>query len=167
MKKTLIIGLISLFAFTAKAQMGKFETLYMYNFTKMIEWPANKKSGSFIIGIVGKGDVNKYAKTMLNGKMVGSQKIVVKEFSSVSAASGCHILFLTSSKLSEFSSALSKAKSMNALLITDKSGYGKKGAAINFLMVGSKLNFEINNTTINASKLKASSKLAQLGKKVG
>jgi hypothetical protein len=56
---------------------------------------------------------------------------------------------------------------MNALLVTDKSGYGRKGAAINFLMVGSKLNFEINNATINASKLKASSKLAQLGKKVG
>ena len=167
MKKTLIIGLISLFAFTANAQMGKFETLYMYNFTKMIEWPANKKSGNFIIGIVGKGDVNKYAATMLNGKMVGSQKIVVKEFSSASAASGCHILFLTSSKLSDFSTALSKAKSMNALLITDKAGYGKKGAAINFLMAGSKLNFEINNATINASKLKASSKLGQLGKKVG
>jgi hypothetical protein len=75
--------------------MGKFETLYLYNFTKMIEWPSNKKSGDFVIGIVGKGDVNKYASAMLNGKMVGSQKIVVKEFSSVSAASGCHVLFLT------------------------------------------------------------------------
>lgn len=166
MKKTLVIGLISLFAFTANAQMGKFETLYMYNFTKMVEWPTNKKSGDFVIGIVGKGDVNKYA-TMLNGKLVGSQKIVVKEFSSTSSASGCHILFLTTSKLGEFSAALAKSKSMNALLVTDKSGYGKKGAAINFLMLGAKLNFEINKSTMNASNLKSSSKLEQLGKVVG
>jgi len=167
MKKTLVIGLISLFAFAAKAQVGLAQTKYLYQFTLMIEWPASKKAGNFVIGIVGKGDINSHAVSMLNGKSVGSQKVVVKEFSSVAAASGCNVLFLTSSKVSQFSEALSKSKSMNALLVTAKTGYGKKGSAINFFMVGSKLRFELNKGSMQACKLKASSKLEQLGKSVG
>lgn len=167
MKKLLIIALVTAFGFTANAQIGKFETLYIYNFTKMIEWPANKKSGDFVIGIVGKGDINEHAAAMLNGKTVGTQTIVVKEFSSVSGVNDCHILFLTDSKLGEFATALTKASAVNALLITDKDGYGRRGAAINFLMIGGKLNFEINKGTMNAAKLKSSSKLEELGKVVG
>jgi hypothetical protein len=49
----------------------------IYRFTKYIDWPANKKSGDFIIGIVGDSPLYDDLKSFIGNKTVGSQKIVV------------------------------------------------------------------------------------------
>ena len=157
-----LLGFSNLFAQEAKVQSG-----LIYHFTKYIQWPANKKSGDFVIGVVGDAELKKMLSVVASAKTVGTQKIVVKSFSSPAECSGCHIIFLSSGKSGQFDAAKSSAKSNKALLITEKSGLGTKGAGINFTNSGGKMSFELNESATNGCGLKVSAKLAALGKKVG
>src|SRR5688572_27340536 len=67
----------------------------IYHFTKYINWPANKKSGDFIIGITGESDLYDELKSSTAGKTVNGQKIVIRHFSPSSSSFNCHILFVT------------------------------------------------------------------------
>src|SRR6185503_208611 len=52
----------------------------VYHFTKYINWPEDKKTGDFIIGIVGDSPLYEELKSFVANKMAGNQKIVVKKF---------------------------------------------------------------------------------------
>jgi len=167
MKRFLVLSLIVFSSLLVNAQNGKYQSAFIYQFTNFIEWPANKKSGDFVIGVVGSSDVSSFLEVLAQSRTVGAQKIVVKKLNSADEASNCHIIFLSDNKSSEFDEALNKAKSSNALLITEKDGLGRKGSGINFIMKDGKLNFELNKSSMSKSGLKISSKLEALGVVVG
>ena len=164
MKKYLFLPILLLFTFYAVGQeQSQVQSAYIYHFTKYMEWPAAKQSGDFVIGVIGDSPITPYLKSLAASKKAGMQSILIKEFSAVSKVTNCHILFLSSKKSYELLSAIIKGKELSALIITAKAGYGKKGAGINFVTVGGKSRFEINESSIAASNVKVSAKLIQMG----
>ena len=73
---------------------------------------------------------------------------------------------MSDASLGQFESAKTVSKNKNALLVTSKDGYAKRGAGINFVVVGGKPKFEINESKIAASSIKVGAKLVQIGIKV-
>jgi hypothetical protein len=131
-----------------------------------MEWPANKQSGDFIIGIVGDSPIESYLNAMAATKKAGTQKIVIKRFSSAAAITNCHMVYLPANKSSQLSTVIAKAKEYQALVITEKAGLGSKGAGINFVTKDGKARFEINQNSISKNNIKVSAKLVQMGIKV-
>lgn len=156
-----VISIIFLNHFV-QAQDYRVHSGFMYHFTKYIEWPAAKKSGDFVIGVVGNAAIIDPLNAMASAKTVGTQKIIIKRFSNVASVSDCHILFLSDDKTDEIEEASSKAKSKNILLVSEGNGLAKKGSSINFLIVDGKLKFELNKKTIQDTGLKVSSELLGL-----
>lgn len=168
MKKiSLLIAISFLLNIAAWAQEAQFKSVFMYNFTKYVEWPASKKSGDFIIAVIGKDDVTPFLDAVAKSKLAGNQKIVVKQCNSAAEAAGSHMVFLSGSKSNDFESVAAVAKSSNALLVTDKSGLGRRGAGINFINEGGKIRFEVNKSAMEGSGLKVSNDLLKLGTVVG
>ncbi len=66
----------------------------IYRFTKYVDWPDSKKSGDFIIGVIGDSPLFDALNTFINNKTVGSQKIVLKRFSRSEVSYNCHLLFI-------------------------------------------------------------------------
>ena len=57
----------------------KIKAVFLYNFTKYFEWPDNKKTGNFIIYVVGKNEnVIAELKGLATKKKVGNQDIEIK-----------------------------------------------------------------------------------------
>ena len=164
----ILLFLSSLFILTNvfSQQQSQVQSAYIYNFTKYMQWPSNKQSGEFIIAVVGSSPITANLKILAATKKVGTQSIVVKEYNSVSQINSCHIIVLVPSKSNEISAAIAKAQSSNALLITDKPGLGKKGAGMNFILIGGKERFEINQSAIDKCKIKINPKLTSFGIKV-
>ena len=104
----------------------------------------------------------KYATALAATKKLGSRKIVVKEYSSASAAGECSILFLAKGKTSELSSASSLSKSKNILVVTESPGAAADGSTINFVQQGGKIRFEMSKSAAKAQGLKISSELQKL-----
>ena len=166
MKKSILIALILLFTLSLRGQQSKVQSAYIYHFTKYMEWPVDKQTGDFVIGVIGDSPITPHLKTLASVKRAGMQKIVIKEFSSVTEVSNCHMLFLSQKKSSEFSSVIAKAKKINALVITAKGGCAKKGSGINFVTLDGKARFEINEDSIEKSNIKVSAKLVLLAIKI-
>lgn len=147
-------------------QQSQVQSAYMYHFTKYMEWPTSKQSGDFVIAVVGDTPITSHLKAMAAAKKAGLQTIVIKQFSSVSAVTDCHMIFISADKSSQITTAVGKGKQYNALVITEKTGYAKKGAGMNFVTVGGKARFEINESAINSNGIKVSATLSKMGIKI-
>ena len=148
---------------TTLAQNEMFKALFMYNFTKNVEWPADMRQGDFVIVVFGDSPVFGELEKIASTKKVGQQNIVVKKVTSVGAIDKCHMLYLPEGKSGDFGSVLSKTEGKPTLLVTDKSGLAQQGACINYVIVGGKLNFEINKSRFQKQGLQMASALANLG----
>jgi hypothetical protein len=153
-------------AMHAQTDLARAQSMFIYNFSRLIEWPANYKTGPFIIAVVGSSSIVNELKTYTSGKSVGSQPIMVKTFKNPSEISTCHILFVPFSETKQMQNILPQLASKNTLIITEKNGAIEQGSAINFVVVGDKLKFELSPGNATKYDIKLSSKLSEMAYKV-
>jgi hypothetical protein len=165
MKRAVCSLFILVFAswFLAYSQNEKFKALFMYNFTKYIEWPASHRQGDFVIGVLGNSPLTKELETIAGKQKVGSQNIVVKTYGTVDEIGYCNVLYIPPSKSSQISFVVNKLADKSTLLITDKEGLALQGAGINYIMDGDKLKYEVNKNNIEKKGLTVSNALLTLG----
>lgn len=138
----------------------RFHSVFIYNFTKYIQWPPSQQTGNFVIAIVGNSPVFEELEKITANKMVGNQKIVVKKYRSVGEIENCQILYVPGS--ASFDAAYEKIKGKSVLMITEKNGLAQRGSSINFIMKDSKWKFELNESATQHAGLKVSKELAKL-----
>jgi hypothetical protein len=164
MKKVVLFFLVFI-GFNSLSSLGqdyKYHSVFIYNFTKYIQWPSSYQTGDFVVGVLGNSEVVPHLEKMASAKTVGSQKMVVKVFKDAASIGKCHILFIPSDKSNIFEDAFTKIASEPTLLVTERPGLGKKGSSINFIIVEGKYKFELNQESIASSQLKVSSELSKL-----
>ena len=162
-KSALVIcGLLALCA-TTKAQDEKFKALFMYNFTKYIEWPQAKQSGDFVIGVIGNSATVGELETIAQKKTVGAQAIKVKQVSSADDVTKLHIVYVTEDKSGEAAALAGKVKGKGVVLITDKPGFAKSTSGINYIKKDGKPNFEVSSKHLAEEGVKVSAQLMALG----
>ena len=160
-----ILGLLALCA-TTKAQDEKFKALFMFNFTKYIEWPQAKQSGDFVIGVIGNSAIVGELNTIASKKTVGAQAIKVKQISSADDVTKLHIVYVTEDKSGEAAALAEKIKGKGVVLITDKAGFAKSTSGINYCKKDGKPNFEVSTKHLEEEGVKVSSQLLALGQPV-
>lgn len=166
-----IFALVILMGFmgsVAKAQTGiaRAQAMFIYNFSRLIEWPAEYKSGPFVIGVLGNAQIVDQLKTYTGGKSVGSQPITVKVFDSPASISACQILFVPYANTRDLPQINQQINGKSTLIITEKNGAIDEGSAINFVIVGDKLKFELAPGNATRFSIKISSKLSEMAYKV-
>lgn len=170
MRKTLVVWAVSILAFTgsfrAYSQDYKYHSVFIYNFTKYVQWPpTSAQNSSFVIGVLGNSPMMGELEKLMTKKNVGNLPIVVKKISNISEAIACQAVFIPSHKSSQFDSdPLLRTKPI--LFITETDGLGKKGSHINFVIQDGKIRFELNQTSILEAGLKVSSQLSSLASTV-
>jgi hypothetical protein len=148
------------------SQMGipKAQAMFIFNFCRLIEWPAPYRTGPFKIAVLGTTAVAEELDIYTHGKKVGTQEIQVIRFKSVEEIGSCHILFVPfarSKQLAEISAAL-QGVGKSVLIITEKKGALNEGSAINFIIQEDKLKFELKGENASKNGIKVSSKLQEM-----
>ena len=166
MKKLFFVPLLILygaFSFSHELQQKdyKFHSVFVYNFTKYIEWPS--QSNQISIGVLNGGtslidSFNKMAEVKSSGTM--SYRIV--KVNNASQAQQCQILFIPEGSSDQLASYASALQGKPILLITESDGMIKKGSCINFVIVDGKLNIELNRAAVEKAGLKVSGQLLAL-----
>lgn len=162
-KKILITIIVSFICITSYSQEERFKSLFMYHFTKYINWPDDFKKGDFIIGVIGNSPIIGELNLLSKKKSIGTQKIVIKRFSSVDDVEDCHVVYLPPGKSYQLSKAIEKLKQKPTLLISEKNDAISNGACINFVRVKGKLKFEISKNNIESHNLEVSTNLLTFG----
>lgn len=165
MKKYSIFLLLFLFAFSkshAQSSIPAAQSVFIYNFTRLIEWPADYKSGDFTIGVIGSGEVFNELKNYTTSKMVGVQPIKVVKFNATAEISKCHILFVGYGKTKELAEIVTKLGGGSTLIVSENKAAIDKGATINFVIIEDKLKFELKTSNASSVGLKIHSNLENM-----
>ena len=159
--------LILVFVITAVAQDFNTATKvrFIRIFPKYIEWPSNKKSGDFVIGVVGDAELANALSDAMKEKTVGSQPIKIVQYATGSEIDKCHMVYLSPDKSSDINTVISKGKKNHTLIVTDKEGMISK-SSINFVFVDSRLKYELNVKNLTTFGLKYNDNLKTVAAKV-
>lgn len=144
-------------------------SLYIYNFTKYIDWPNKYTSDEFVIGVYGSSPLTSEMNKLIAGKHVGSKLIVVKVFKSIEEAQGCQILFVPVDETTNLKKISEAFKGKPVLVVCEKEGLSKKGASISIFLDEDddyKTKFEMNKAYIEIGGLIISQNLIHLAAKV-
>lgn len=142
---------------------AKIKAVFLYNFTKYIEWPAEYQKGEFTIGILGENEaLFKELDNMSKVKKVANRSFSIRYINSAEEITNQNILFIPKGSKIGMANALSKIKNKSTLIVTEEPGLAKQGSAINFIVVGNRQKFELNKSNIEKHNLKVASALEKL-----
>jgi len=164
--RVLIVIALMVFGFSLKSgerPIHEIHSMLMFNFIKYVEWPADAKAGNFVIAVVGDEKVGSTMEVFYAKRTVKGQNVKVVNVDNVNQVNSAHVLYLSNSSSRDFDIAKDKFSGKSTLVITDKSGLGKRGSCINFQEINGKLKFEINEESIKGNNLRISNQLSSMG----
>lgn len=135
----------------------------IYRFTKYINWPDDKKTGDFVIGVIGDTPLYDELKIFISNKTASGQPFVIKKYSTTASSYNCHILFVSDDECGSLKRIAATTAGTPTLLVTESEGLSRKGACINFVIVDDRLKLEINKSNIERRSLDIASELLTLG----
>ncbi len=160
----LVIGLIVGFAGFSHAQKEKYQSLFIYNFTKYIKWPDTYSPNTFVIGVIGSSTIINELTAMAESKKqtLGGATLQVKKYNSIDEIGACHILFVSDNIVEKMSQIEAKTNGKPILIVADTPGMATQGAAINFVEKDGKIKFELNQAQTGKHGLSVASSLTSL-----
>jgi hypothetical protein len=163
--KKLFLFLVVIFIFHlsySQTEIPKAQSIFIYNFTRLVEWPEAYKTGDFIIGVFGNSEIFGELESYTAGKKVVMQNIVIKKFKDLTEIDKCNILFVSYNKSGALSDILKKTESNPTLVIGERKNIMNEGAGIGFVLVDDKLKFELNLSSSTRNGLKINTKLQEM-----
>ncbi len=146
-----------------QANVYKLHSLFIYNFTKHIQW--QETGGSFTIGVYGNDIAMNVLKENLENKKVWNQAINIVKVSSESDVTNCHMVYAPKSNRNKIISLIESANASNKLFVTEDDLIDF-GAQISFFLKEDRLNFKISKNKCEQNGLKVSSALLTLGTQI-
>lgn len=148
----------------------RLKALYLINFAKFIQWPAEtfeSPSAPVVIGILGKDPFNGRLAALTQGKLVHGRGLSVVKFPSVASLGTCHILFISRSERRNLTTILKNVKGSPVLTVSDLDRFARLWGIIQLVKREGKIRFEINVERARKVGVKLSSSLLELATIVG
>jgi len=162
MKKGLLLAILILFCGLTQAQNYKQHPLFIFSFTRYVQWPEAYTQGDFEILVLGDSPLIDELKLLAQNKKVGDRPIKVIKINGVSEIRKCNMLFVPADKSDKLNEVMQKIDTQSILLMTEQPGLGSQGSCINFISKEGKLAFELNQAAFAKRNLKASNELTRI-----
>lgn len=153
----------------ATAKEHQLKAAYIYNFTKFVEWPAQRSAdpnSPLLIGVVGQGALHEEIAAVIKDRKVNGRPLAVRLIETPAAARSVHLLFLGASEDARLPGFLDALAGANVLTVGESDRFARQGGMINFLVEKEKLRFDINMVTAGRAGLNVSAQLQKLAKSV-
>lgn len=140
---------------------------YLYNIAKLVEWKdASMRSGNFVIGVIGGGNVHQELIKQYSTRTIGKQPIEVRKLPRSPDVERCHMLFVGRSDLALLPDIYKRLKGKPTLLVTEYTGALEDGAVVNFVKVDNLLKYEMSLANAQKHGLVVGSTLRNLAHRV-
>lgn len=138
--------------------------VFVQSFARYSSWPA--PPGGFKVVVV--GNTKAYDEIVKNvaGKVIaGSAATVVKNDDDASIEDAS-IIYIADGASNQLSQLLKVTEGKPVMIIAEREGLHKKGAAMSFIVINSKLKFDINMKELDRRNLKISAQLTALANNI-
>jgi hypothetical protein len=164
-----LLGLIILFlpphsAFSGGTALTKYqvEAIFLFNFAKYVEWPAEafpNTNAPFTIGVMGEDRFGDDLRRAVDGKTVNGRSFLVKHLDAEDPLDGCQILFISDSEAARMNGILQKAGTLPILTVGEDEQFAQNNGIVDFTLRDGKVRLEINLLPAAKAKLAISSRL--------
>jgi hypothetical protein len=141
---------------------------FLFNFAKFVEWPAeafSNESAPIVVGVVGDDPFNGSLDSV-GGKSVNGRRVAIRRLSASQDLRSCQMLFVSSSERKRLAQIVASVDGACVLTVGEMDGFVSNGGMIRLTMEDNKVRFEINAGTARRARLRFSSKLLSLAKRV-
>ncbi len=139
---------------------AKQKALFIYGFTKYIQWPNNQELESFTIGVLGKDKMlAAELRKVIQQRTFMGKPIYVRQFSQLSNIVNCQIVYVDH-ELTDIAQVVRKIGGKPILLVSD--GHAYTSSMISFVLVDDNINYMVNSTRLKNNGFKYSSELIKL-----
>ncbi len=161
MIRIFIFFVLVLFNSNVFGQDVKTQGVFVFSFTRYVQWPADYNQGDFLIAILGESPMVQELQNLADRKKVDGRNIKLIKINSIAELKKCNIFFLAENQNHLLSSVLAHTNDWATLIITQQEGLGKKGSCINFVVRDGKVAFELNMEAITKRQLKVFTELTR------
>ena len=133
---------------------------FVFNLTKYVEWP--QKTDEIVIGFIGQDQTGEIFKKMLDGKTSDSRVIRVLLSPSDQDLARCSILYIADPSPKNVRAAFDQVRGKSILTVGDTETFVREGGMIGLMTVGEQIQIQVSLETVQASRLKISSRLLNI-----
>jgi hypothetical protein len=163
-----LLALLVIPAATALAQSpapGEYDikAVFLYNFTRYVEWPKEPGAEGFAIVVFGESDIVAPLREIAKKKSIGALSILVRTCLDPAQIGRPRILFIAKSEASKLDQILKAVGGADILTVCEAAGLARAdGVAINFVLKEGAVKFEISEKALDKTRLKVGSQLLKL-----
>lgn len=165
-----IMALACLIPIALRAQppalsQSQVEAAYIYNFGKFVQWPAAYAAGSgrsFAICAFAGDPFAPVLQSILAGRTLQGNPVVIRSVAKPQQATGCRILFIGSSNEDRLKDILTALDHTPVLTVSDIADFSRRGGMIEFVMENNYIRFAINRTVAEDAGLALDSDLLKV-----
>lgn len=150
-------------ALHAQANIYRLHSLFIYNFTKHVQW--NDIKDSFTIGVYGSDNALAVVKANFKGKQFLGKDINIINISGTTEANASQLIYVPKSNKNKILNLFEDTDKNNTLFVSEDDLI-EYGIPISFVIQNSKLGFKVSKKNMAISGLKISSSLLSLAEVV-
>lgn len=146
----------------AIASEYQLKAVFLFNFTKYVEWPATAFADAqapFVIGVLGDDPFGSALDDTVRGEKVNGRTLVVRRYSARDEIKNCQILFISQSEAARLEQIVAVLKGRNVLTVGDFDKFTDRGGMIGLVTEKNKVRLKINLEAAKAAGLTISSNL--------
>lgn len=144
----------------------KLEAVFIYNFLKYTQWPADDPDQPYHIVILGETPVYEYLTAIASDQKVNGREILVIRQSRWSAEDTCHVLYISPDNRRKLPDIMARIQDKSVLTISDRANSGGGSTTLSFFLEDGKLRFQVDMDLIRKSGIRLSSQLLKLARVV-
>lgn len=159
------------FPLQAQDQTGEFriKAAFLFHFAQLVDWPPEAlgpDNRPFSICMTGEDMAPGAVESIVEGKQIGERPIKVRHLQENEDAQSCQVLFIVTRDKKRVAAILTALKSAAVLTVGDSDNFAGQGGMIGFSIEDNKIRFDINLQAAQRARLKISSRLLLLAKRV-
>ncbi|NIA18913.1 MAG: DUF4154 domain-containing protein [Xanthomonadaceae bacterium] len=151
------------------SQAAKIQAAFLVQFSKYISWPAQSFSSPkapIIIGILGRDPFGSAINKISRSFKANGRSIEIIRLRQTAEAGKCHILFVAPDQLGMMPAITAAIAGNPVLLVSSTDSFLSRGGMINFIIVGTKIRFDINRKNSRKCNLRISATLLKIAHQV-
>jgi hypothetical protein len=155
-------GLITAKAAESPLPEYQVKALFLFNFAKYVEWPAEafpSPNSPIILGIVGEDKFGSNLKKAVEGKTINGRAIVIRQIEKERDLLSCRILFVSDSEKVRWPELRTLINTRPILTVSEIEEFAQQGGAIGFIKKDNRIRLEIDLAAAGRAGLQLSSKL--------
>lgn len=141
---------------------------FLYNFVKFVEWPAAAlpQNSPVRLCVLGQDPFGSDLESTVAGRVLNGRPLLIRRSERLEDLGACHVLFISSSERAGLATVLAALKEASVLTVGETDGFATQGGMIRLTLEENKVRFEINVQAAERARLRISSQLLRLAKRL-